>query len=119
MKAIIQHPRTAWWLACFTCALFFVFPIFLFTAIAPQKKYTQEVTIRTSGTTGDVVSAVENLKRNDLVISSKRNPLYENTVGGTLGVIGYLALFFALISALVSAFEKRLQKSLGTKSDNN
>jgi hypothetical protein len=118
MKKIREHRLTAWWLACFAVSLLFtIIPITATFALKHSPFYAHTITIRTNGNTGDIITAVENLKRTDLVISNKEYAFSENSPVGYLWMIIYLALMLALFSALVAAFEKRFRTLLGSTSN--
>ena len=115
MKALLQHPRTAWWLACLLSASPFLILLIAVLVAPTSHPYKQEVTIRTNGTTDDIVATVKNLNRGDLVVTVEPNPVPRNPLLALLYFTVYLTLIFAFCSAMVSSAETKMRKLLRTK----
>jgi len=127
MKTILQHPRTAWWLACLlsTCPfLILIFTTQLAEQFVPTLKppHSQEVIIRTNGTTDDIVTVVKSLKRTDLVVTATSRPRPRNPILVFLALLYFtisLTLCFAFGSAMVTSAEIKMRQILHTKTDLN
>jgi len=84
-----------------------------------SKPHSQEVIIRTNGTTEDIVTVVKSLKRTDFVVTAKSSPLPRNSILALLYFTISLTLCFAFASAMVSSAEIKMRQLLHTKTGLN
>ena len=112
MQKLLRNSFMAFFLACLLPAL-----ILSLISFVPSKhlNHSNEIKIYTNGDTGNIIAAIDNLKRPDVLIESNPLPLSKWPIINYFNFTGILTLCMAINWAFVNAFYTRLKRILYTE----
>lgn len=113
MKELIKKPIFALLLSCLLAGAAFSLATIFLQSRTPY--YSSRIEIYSNGNAGEVMSAVENLKRKDVKITTYDQPAPMSTAAQFIRHCVSIALAFGVIWAIVNSLYFWLKKLLGTE----